>query len=46
MGKGTLMKAAIYYNSKRIRVVSPYLYAEYPSGIEGKAILGDAAKLP
>ena len=26
--------------------MSPYLYAEYPSGIEGQAILKDAARLP
>ncbi|MFI5421021.1 MAG: hypothetical protein ACHQ1H_08650 [Nitrososphaerales archaeon] len=40
------MKVALYYNSHKIRVVTAYLYAEYPTSIPKQSILQDARKCP
>jgi hypothetical protein len=40
------MKAALYHNSSKIRVLTAYLYAEYPTQVLNKTVLKDARKCP
>jgi len=40
------LNAAIYYNRFKIRVLTAYLYAEYPAGNLKQSFLRDAKKMP
>jgi len=42
---GFWMNAALYFNDHRIKLVTPYLYAEYPTQIKDKCLLRDSSKL-